>query len=309
MTHHRSTRALIFFAALCLLACGCNPEKSAKQSALRVVTSITPLGHLVRAIGGKRVDVVVVVPPGSNPHTFDLTPEVLRNTRDARLLVQVGAGFEYWSDKLRANIHSDQFEIVSMLEPAMPWRIDGREAPRVAASESEGDDVHENPHFWLDPVRMIEAAQRVRTALIRVDPSHAVEYNDNAARFITSLRELDREIARETAGWRMRGYIAQHASWEYFAFRYGLTQEGLIERSPGREATPKELAELLRVMARSGAGVIFAETVSSTKAADALAQESGARVVLLDPVGSPDFGATYEEWLRTNVRRMADVMR
>jgi zinc transport system substrate-binding protein len=166
-----------------------------------------------------------------------------------------------------------------------------------------------NPHIWLDPQQALLQAKHIRCALVRTDPQHAAVYRANATRFLAELWRLDREIATEVDGWRQRRFIAFHPAWVYFARRYGLEQAAVIERSPGREPSPKELTAIVETARRIGARAIFAEPQFSPKAAEAIARESGARVLVLDPLGSSLEDRSYLAMIRFNVAQLALALR
>jgi zinc transport system substrate-binding protein len=152
-------------------------------------------------------------------------------------------------------------------------------------------------------VRAIEAG------LIQVDPARAEGYRSRAASYLKKLAALDEEIAREVQSWKSREFIAFHPAWVYFARRYGLKQAAVIEQSPGREPSPAELARIVETAKRIGARAIFAEPQFSSKAADTIAQETGVRVLFLDPLGSSLADRSYISMMRYNVTQMAEALK
>jgi ABC-type Zn uptake system ZnuABC Zn-binding protein ZnuA len=110
------------------------------------------------------------------------------------------------------------------------------------------------------------------------------------------------------AGFRSRRFIAFHAAWAYFARDYGLEQAAVIERSPGREPSPAEVAAIVRTARSIGARAIFAEPEFSPKAAQVIAAESGARVLLLEPLGRPP-AYRYLETMRYDLAQMREALR
>jgi zinc transport system substrate-binding protein len=109
--------------------------------------------------------------------------------------------------------------------------------------------------------------------------------------------------------WKSKEFIAFHPAWVYFARRYGLKQAAVIEQSPGREPSPAELARIVGTAKRIGARAIFAEPQFSSKAADTIAQETGAHVLLLDPLGSSLADRNYISMMRYNVSQMAKALK
>lgn len=276
------------------------------EDRILVVASIDPLADFARRVGGDQVEVLTLVPPGASPHTYELKPSQVTQVARANLLVLNGVGFEYWADKLVKAVDNPELVVVdtskgiSILEAG-----NGEEATRHGGHGHPGG----NPHIWLDPRQAMIQVGHIRDALIRADPDHAAIYRENSTRFLSELEDLDREIVAEVEGWRSRQFIAFHPAWIYFARRYGLEQVGVIEASPGREPSPVELARIVRTAKRIGATAIFGEPQFSSKAAEIIAHESGAQVLLLDPLGSTLKDRGYIAMMRYNVARMASALR
>jgi zinc transport system substrate-binding protein len=259
-----------------------------------VAASIAPLADFVRQVGGDRVDVFTLVPPGASPHTYELAPRQVVRVAKARLLVLNGVGLEYWANKLVAAAGNPALQVVDTSQGISLLDL----GPRGA-----------NPHVWLDVRQAILQVQHVSDALIKADPGHAAEYEANTATYRKQLERLDAEIAAEVAAWTHHEFIAFHPAWIYFARRYGLEQAAVIEKSPGREPSPAEIAGIVRTARRIGARAIFAEPQFSPKAAATIAEECGARVVFLDPLGGSSHSQTYVDLMRYNVTQMASALR
>lgn len=257
--------------------------------------SIGPLADFTAQVGGDRVKVITLVPPGASPHTYEPTPFQVSQVARARLLVLNGAGLEFWAQKLIHAADNPRLEVV-YTSRGIPL-ID--EGPHGA-----------NPHVWLDVSLAMVQVARIRDALVRADPAHAGSYRRNAAAYLERLRRLDAEIAARVRTWKQRQFIAFHPAWVYFARRYGLREVAVVEKSPGREPSPTDLAGIVEIARRIHARAIFAEPEFSSKAAEIVARESGARVVFLDPLGStPPKYLSYIGMMRYNVAQMASVLR
>ncbi len=244
------------------------------QAPLPVAASILPLADFARQVGGERVAVETLVPPGASPHTYEPTPAQLRLLSRARVLVLNGVGLEFWADKLISAARNPRLIVV-------------RTAAGLPILASDPDEPGGNPHVWLSPLGAIHQVEAIRDALIRADPAGADGYRANAERYVGRLRALDQEIRATVATFRTRKFIVYHPAWAYFARDYGLEQAAVIERSPGQEPSPAEVAAIIRTARAIGAKAIFAEPQFSTKAARVIAEESGAQVLLLDPLGRP----------------------
>lgn len=289
--------AWLWLMSMAVVACGGGAKPSPTASGgLLVAASIAPLADFARQVGGDHVQVITLVPPGASPHTYELTPSQVEQVARARLLVLNGVGLEYWADKLVQSADNPNLIVVDTSQ--------GIEILAGIAGEHGG-----NPHIWLDPENAIVQVGHIRDALVRADPTHADDYRANAERYIGELQALDQEIASEVATWSSRQFIAFHPAWAYFAWRYGLVQAAVIEESPGREPSPADVAQIVETAKRIGAKAIFAEPQFSPKASRTIAEESGAQVLFLDPLGSSLDDPSYLSLMRYNVAQMAKALR
>lgn len=301
----------LFIAAFLLLAaasCG-DPEPNNRPL---VVTSIPPLGDWIAAVGGDAVDVQVLVPPASNPHTFELTPAQLREASRASLIVLNGAGLEFWSHRLLENLRDTDTPVLTLADglPLLQTGAHGHgHETHGHATHDHGSHAHGaegNPHFWLDPVVADSAVARIAAELILILPAAKDSILARASAYRQALRALDTDIVRAAATWSSRRFIGDHASWSYFARRYGLEEAGVIEELPGREISAREMAGLIRLMRERDIRAVFADARKSTRAADILHEETGARVALLDPLGGE---GGYIALMRANLAEIDRVLR
>jgi len=273
-----------------LLFCCRQPETS-RGGQLVVAASIAPLADFCRQVGGECVSVFTVVPAGTNPHTFELSPDHLKRLATARLLVLNGIGLEYWADKVADNFSPAALQVV--------WVSTG--IPVL----QDSDHAAGNPHVWLNPVYAMVQIENIVQALIRVDPAHADQYRQNGNRLKAQLSALDQHLAAEISTWQHKSFICFHPSWNYFANRYGLHQAAVIEKRPGFEPSPADVAEVIALAKQLHSKAIFAEQQFPIKVSEMIAHECGATVLVLDPLGSDAKDFAYTKMLARNVAEMA----
>jgi zinc transport system substrate-binding protein len=278
------------FVLLCTVIAvfGCRGHQ---EDGVLVAVSVNPLVSMASAVGGDRVEVVRLVPPGASPHTYELMPSQVAMIGRADLVVLVGLGFEFWAEDLLSATRSGNGErlVIHLSDTVEP--------------------IDANPHIWLDPVSAVSQVELIRDALVELDPGGAPVYAENAAIFVGELQDLDRELANEIGTWSQRSFIAFHPAWIYFATRYGLVQAAVVEETPGREPSPAELAGIIDTARRIGARAVFAEPQLPPGIAETLAEESGATVLFLDPLGGSTAPSDYLGLIRYNVRTMAEAMK
>lgn len=305
----RSGNTLILLFGLCFLwNCTSSPPS---ENRIQVTASIFPLADIVRNIGGDRVDVDVLIPPGASPHVFEPTPGAFRKFARTRLFVMVGAGLEFWAQKLIAATAEETLTVVKAAEGVPLIQMAGYH--HGASEHGQEDAEHQspgNPHVWLDPLVARSLAERVAQSLIRLDPEHAGEYRERVTAYGKQLDALDQTIREMVGSFQISEYVAFHPAWSYFARRYGLKEVGVIQESPGREPTPKDIEKIIRTIERYGIRAIFAEPQLNPSAASSIASEAGVKVLILDPLGGPDFPGrrSYIDLMKYNVNVMREAM-
>lgn len=261
---HLSRALLVGAVAAVVILGGCvSPDSEPADGRLRVVVSILPQREFVERVGGARVRVSVLIPPGAEPHAYEPAPSQLIEVSAARLLVVVGSGLpfeELWTEKLRRL--SDSLEVVDC---------------SAGVAIAGGD-----PHIWLSPRRARVMVDNVCRGLVRADPAHRDEYERNRDAYAAELVALDAELSRRLRDLRGRAFMVYHPSWGYFAADYGLRQLAVEEE--GKEPTIRGLARLTAGARQERLAAILVAPQFDTRAARAIAREAGVRLVTADPL-------------------------
>lgn len=266
---------------------------------IKVIASIVPLADFARHVGGDRIEVKLLLPPGASPHTYEPTPKAVQDITDAKIFVKIGAGLEFWAEKTVKASGNKRLIIVDS----------SKGIQLIRESHSHASHSHADPHIWLNPVIASDIVTKIERALIEADPENAKIYEKNALLYREKLSQLDKEISDKIKTFSIKEYVTFHPAWNYFSKRYGLRVAGVIEELPGKEPSPKHVARIVREVKRIGSKVIFAEPQFNPKIAEAIARESGARVLFLDPIGGQEGRETYIKMMRYNISVMESVMK
>lgn len=289
----------IGFGLLAVLLCsltalaGCAKPKAADRAngKIAVYASIYPLAYFAEQIGGERVDVRALVPPGTEPHEFELSTQDMARLSQADVFIYNGAGFEAWSEQAK-----------QALDPSRTVQVNATKGVSLLEAEEEHADHGEHeehghghegvdPHVWLDPKRAMIQARNIRDGLIQADPRHKAEYEANYVKLQQRLTELDREYADLVKRTPVKTFLVSHAAFGYLADRYGLQQIAIAGLSPSDEPSAKELQALIETAKRKKVRAIFFETLVNAKTAETLKREIGAKSLTLNPLE----GLTPEE--------------
>jgi zinc transport system substrate-binding protein len=267
------------------------------------VTTIFPLADFVKNVAGDKVDVVTLLRAGDSPHTYEPSSRDMKAVARATILVVNGAGLDFWVERLKAAA-SDNLVVVDTSAALA-------EEGLLLSGGDHDDEGGVNPHYWLDPVLAQKQVETIASALAAADPDNRDFYLENTADYVSQLHSLDEEIKGVTQSFSSREFITFHPAWTYFAKRYELVEAAVIEEAPGKEPTSKEQMWIIDLVKELNVKAIFAEPQFSTKAADTIADGSGAKVLLLDPIGGPKSAGkdNYIALMRYNVGQMAEAMK
>jgi zinc transport system substrate-binding protein len=287
--------AVLSVVGMMFAAIACASE-SEEDSRLGVVVTILPQVEFVENVGGDRVNVTVMVPPGASPHTYEPKPAQLKALAEATLYAKVGSGVEFelvWMEKLLAT--NEEIVVVDCSKG-----VERQEA----VTEDEHEDEHHgamDPHIWMSPTNARLMVQNICDGLIEVDPGNRRYYEQNRDVYLKQLTEIDREIRSGLATVKNRQFMVYHPAFGYFAREYNLTMIPLeIE---GKEPTAAGLTHLIEQAKAHDIRVIFAEPQFDPKSAEVIAEAIGGEVVLIDPLARD-----YTDNLRLILSQMLPAM-
>lgn len=252
---------------------------------LAVFVSIAPQKYFVEKIGGRRVDVRIMVQPGANPATYEPTPKQMAEISGAGLYLAVGVPFErVWLDKIAAANPAMQLVYTDNGIAKIPMAVHAHEAEEHPAGESESSQGIPDPHIWLAPNLVEIQARHIRDGLAALDPENRRVYEDKYQEFKLELEQLDAELRRMFAGKQGRQFLVFHPAWGYFARAYGLRQMPI--ESEGKAPKAAALKQIINHARQSQIRAIFVQPQFSAKSAEVIAREIGAEVIVADPLAA-----------------------
>lgn len=262
-----------------------------QESPLTIVVSIPPQKYFVERVGGDRVEVSVLLPPGSSPATYEPRPNQLQSISGADAYVRIRVPFEnaIW-ERIRAV--NPEMAVVDLTENIN--RVDM--ATRKPGSSPAAADAPRNPdpHIWLSPPLVQQQAQTIYEALVALDPAGEATYANNLEQFQADIDQVNQTIEDSLANVESPTFMVFHPAWGYFADAYGL--EMLPIEVGGNEPSAAELSQLIQEAQAKEIEVVFAQPQFNTEDAETIARDIGGEVILLNPIA--------EDWL-SNLQQVA----
>jgi zinc transport system substrate-binding protein len=290
--------------AAALFAAGCGASSSAADRAdgrLAVVAAFYPLQFVAEQVGGDRVAVLTLVPPGAEPHDLELSPREVAGVIDADVVVFL-RGFQPAVDDAVAE-RGDR----PRLDAASVQPLRAGYTP-IEDGELHDDERGNDPHVWLAPTRLAAVADATARTFGALDNANAAAYTARARALRTRLEALDGALRTGLASCAQTSIVVSHNAFGYLADRYGLTQVPITGLTPEDEPSGARLAEVARFVRRKGVRVIFFETLVSPKVARTLAAETGARAEVLDPIEGVTGDDDYFSVMRRNLATLRGAL-
>lgn len=264
------------------------------------VAATTPiLADLVRQVGQERVRVVQIVPPGADPHEFDLTPGMAKGLTKVQILFANGIGLEPFLPRLTSLLPPNA-KAVRLGEGQEGLLCEKRQGEKAGHAHGPCD-----PHLWLDPSYAVRYAQRIVQELSQLDP-------EGRGRYLAHLTRFKREVERRDKAFQACGLkgvkaLAQHDAFGYFARRYGLEVVGSLADTGEREIGSRSFLELLKRAQKEGVSLILAEPKPS-RAVQTEARTLKAKAALLYVDTLDDQVPTYLALLDHNLKSLSQAL-
>ncbi|OGF98130.1 MAG: hypothetical protein A2Z06_04110 [Candidatus Glassbacteria bacterium RBG_16_58_8] len=284
-------------------------EAAAKT--LNVMTSTEDLAALAREVGGEQVKVESIARGYQDPHFVEAKPSFLLKLQKADLLVVIGLQLEIgWLPPLITQSRNSRIQAGASgyLDASSVAEI--LEKPTGPVTRAMGD-VHPlgNPHYWLNPENGRRIARAIQQKLSELDRDDAAYFEQRFQDFDRRLTEAERRWDQQMAPLKGTEIITYHNSWPSFTERFGLKVVGYVEPKPGIPPSPSHTLEVIRQIQQDNIKVILVEPYFDLKTPNAIADRSGAEVlVLLPSVGGVPEVTDYFQLFDHNNRLLTEAL-
>jgi zinc transport system substrate-binding protein len=253
-----------------------------------VVVSIKPIHSLVAGVMEGVAIPQLLIKGGGSPHGYTLRPSEARSLSKADLVVWVGPELESFLAKplktLGKKAHSLELEY-ALRDTLLNKRHAGTwEAPAHHHHGEHGSAT--DLHLWLDPKIAEKIVTLTAETLIKIDPEHRQQYQQNSTTVITKLQQLDDKLKKQLAPFKGVPYIVFHAAYQYFEAAYGLNAVGSITIDPERKPGAKRVKEIRDKIITLNARCVFTEPQFQSRLVETIIKGTNAKVGTLDPLGA-----------------------
>ena len=236
---------------------------------IRVIASLFPLYDFAREISRQRAEVILMLPPGVEPHSFEPKPGDILALQKADIFVYMGRAMEPWAEGLLRGVRNEKLLIVDV-------------SKGIVTDTRGPDDM--DPHLWLDFSYARKMVDAILEALLIKNGENREFYIQNASSYKERLADLDRRYRATLEHCERRIFLhGGHFAFNYLARRYGLNYLSAYKGfSPDTEPTPRDIAELIKNLRDQGLHHIFYEELINPRVAETISRETGASLLKLN---------------------------
>ncbi len=301
---------LIIFMTVSFIYWVIQKKSSVTNSRIVIATSIFPLADITRAIVGDKMEVVNLVPPGSSPHTFTITPSDIKKLKQAKIIFIIGDPLDSWTKEITSSLDNITIYPVNQgvkLRTFAEWQKYYQEKTILKESEDNHDQLID-PHYWLSPTNGKIIAQNIYEQIIKLDPQNKNYYAKNLQNFKKQIDQTITTIKSELKDLPQKNIIVFHDSWNYFANEFGLNIVGVFVPAPGKEPSPKYLASLHKSAKKFNIKSVFAEPQLSLETVRPFIADLNLKLYILDPLGGVPPRDSYINILLYNAQTIKQAL-
>lgn len=309
---HKRTFLLILVLMTSLLSCQRGQEAPRQSDTLHVTATIFPVYDFARNVGGDKVNVTMLLPPGADTHHFDLRPDDIARVTQADVFLFTTFELERWAYKIiNAALLAVETGKGSALLP-----LNHHHTERHADHETKHHDHHVehdakfDPHIWLDLNNAQKMVDNIADAFIKKDPRNSDYYSKNALDYKMKLAALDRRYQKELTGCKSQTILhAGHWAFAYLAARYNLRYTAAYNVFADAEPSPQQIFSLIQQIKKQKAAYIYYEDMINPRLAQTIAKETGAGLLRLNnghDISKNDFqqGETFISLMENNLTHL-----
>ncbi|CCI58936.1 putative uncharacterized protein [Staphylococcus equorum subsp. equorum Mu2] len=307
--------SLVITFAIVIAGCGKGDtnekESEGDKNKMKINTTVFPLKSFAKEIGGEHVSVESIYPAGTDLHSYEPTQKDIINASKSDLFLYTGDNLDPVAKKVASTIKDEDKKL------SLEDKLDKSQllTDQHSHEEEEGHE-HEghhhggyDPHVWLDPKFNQTFAKEIKDELIKKDPKHKKDYEENYKKLDKELKKIDDKMKDVTKDKQGNVVFISHESMGYLSERYGFVQKG-VQNMNAEDPSQKALTEIVNEINDSGAKYILYEDNVSNKVTDTIRKETKAKPLKfynmesLNKEQQQDEDLTYQSLMDKNIKNI-----
>ena len=308
----RKTFVIILLALICLTLPFCRTSQAAESEKLHIVTTTFPPFDFAREIADQAADVSMLLPPGSESHTFEPTPQDIIKIQECDIFIYGGGESDSWADRILASLDTSNMRIIAMTDYVQTVEEEIVEGMQADSKEGEAET---DEHVWTSPKNAALIVQAIAEAMIQADTANAAAYKQSSQSYLKKLNALDAAFEETVANAARKTLVfGDRFPFRYLADAYGLEYFAAFPGCAGEsEASAQTVVFLIDKVRQENIPAVFHIEFSNELIADAICEETGAKKLLLHSCHNVSpreikEGASYLSLMSQNVDQLKEAL-
>ena len=257
-------------------------ESTTSSKKLNVMASFYPMYDFAKKVGGDKVEVTNMVPAGTEPHDWEPSATDIKKLEEADVFIYNGAGMEHWTQDVLGSLENRNLKVVEASKGIT--LLEGNEEEENSKEANSSTGAIYDPHVWLNPLNAKIEMKNIKNAFVKVDPDNKIYYEKNYKRYANKFDQLNQEYKEGLSNIKSKNLITSHEAFGYLCQAYGLNQVGIEGLSADSEPDASRMNEIIQFSKDNHVKTIFFEELVSPKVSKTIADEIGAKTVVLNPI-------------------------
>ena len=275
---------LIFLLFLGVISVSLIKKSYQELFAPKIGVTIFPFYDVAKEIIKDKFEVVLIVPPGAEPHNYELTPTDLKKIRGIKIIFSSGTNLDKWADKMVINFKN----------------------VKVVKLNEKLNLIDNDPHFWLSLENMKTISRNMLQEIESFDYQNKDFYQANFNEILKRFNDLENFAKENLSTLKNRNIVTQHNAFQYLAKELNLNVFYLEEEN--KEITPANLKNLIDIIRLLNIKVIFQEPGEKSRLLETIAKELNLKIYQLDPIEGKS-GLDYFSSYKKNIEILNEALR
>lgn len=282
---------LVFLSVITMIsavACSSGNNTAKDNGKINVYTTVFPIYDFTRNIGKDKININYVVPPGVEPHDYEITPKLMKDIQNANLLIKNGLGLDSFADKIKSE---NKLQIVDASEGIKPLTYDEEQNHEKENHESHNHGQYD-PHVWLNVDLAMKECENIKNALIKADEKNKDFYEKNYNEYIEKLKKLKSNYDENLKDKKNKSIIVSHGAYGYLCDEYKINQISITGISPNQEPSLSKISEIANYAKKNNIKYILFDGLVNPNVAKTIADEANIKTTVLysiDNISKKDF--------------------
>jgi zinc transport system substrate-binding protein len=266
--------------------CGCNDFNTVKTNSdaaekkLNVVATLFPQYDFARQILKDKANVTLLLPPGTESHMYDPTPNDISKIYSSDVFLYTGKDMEPWSEKIISGIKNNGFKILNISDGIDLKKEKHNHKESTQQKKKEHHNHRYDPHVWLDPSIALNIVENILKVLCKEDPENKEFFEENAKFLKDEIKNLERDFEDLVASSKKKIVFVGNFAHLYFVDRFNLEYETAFDGcSQGSEPSVKKISKIINFIKENEIGAVYYDGSVPNKVAESIANQTGVKLL------------------------------